>query len=446
MSENPNAQLFSWCKAIIQQEAKKRLHNGADSTESRTTNFPFESSLLTGIKNRSRTGPEVKFVEISTGNFAFSAVIDQRDADDEEPKQAEPELESIRRSQIRVMMAVTKSSNFSCQFADGLKIPGKMLEIGSGVGYLNCLAPKNISLESIDEITICDDTLQKSAIVPISYRIPKKTISFDQTFAICVPLIFGEKYTAEHFVEFVEMNRLLGVEQISIYTNGSLDSKLKVVMEKYSNQGFLEVISFLRPFNDDKVYYYGQHFTIADCLLRHIGRTEFVALQDLDEFAVVKVDENSSFSSPPNRLTFLPELFSNDKTAAIQLKIDYIVENKSELPFTLNNHEQIYYEGRTQYYSSKCIVRPHYFLTQNVHYPIDHARKDYRTDLSRTGPEVKFVEISIGNFAFSAVIDQRNADDEEPEQAESELESIRRSQIRVMMAVTKSSNFSCQMV
>lgn len=56
--------------------------------------------------------------------------------------------------------------------------------------------------------------------------------------AICSPLVFGMKYTKEKLIEFVEMNKLLGVQKISLYIDyPSVRKELIDTIQFYERQG-----------------------------------------------------------------------------------------------------------------------------------------------------------------------------------------------------------------
>ncbi|CAJ0948957.1 unnamed protein product, partial [Mesorhabditis belari] len=296
------------------------------------------------------------------------------------------------RPQVRVLMAITKTTGYSCQFDNGATVPGKLYQFNENHGkqlkvyYLNCLPPKDVLLENIENITIIHDSVPilkkvivpilKKAIVPISYKIQdeQNMTNFKQTFAICVPFLFGDKYTGKHLVEFIEMNRLLGVEQISIYADDSMNADVKRVMNGYAKEGLLEVIPFSLPFNDSNIWSYGQLLTITDCILRHTGRTEFVALHDLDEYAIPKsLNPNDP---PPNRLTLLPQLFSNKQIATLRLNVHYFMPDEKGLPITINSQQRIDYADNQ---ATKCVVRPHYIYAQGIHSTFGPIQKPYST-------------------------------------------------------------------
>ncbi|CAJ0947557.1 unnamed protein product, partial [Mesorhabditis belari] len=352
-----------------------------------------------------------KFIEISPGNYAFLAIIDRRDVDPSFPEAIKDFLlpkilngakalislfqntELVNTGNVRVLMALTRSKGFSCQFNDGSKITGEMVLQNNNGGkgkklfYMYCVPPQNIDLETIDEIRIWDEQSMTSVAVPISYKIQDEgsIAVFPQTFSICVPFLYGEKYSAKDFVEFMEANRLLGVDQISIYSDDSLNEKLKMVMKEYSKEGLLENIPFSMPFDSADVHYYGQFLTITDCLLRHNGRTEFVSFQDLDEFVIPKANNNNQ--SIENRLTLIPKLFSNKNRASLRLKVIYVFPEGNELPITLNSHEQIDYADEI---STKCIVRPHYVLEPFIHEATSFVRWRYVRDYADTNDMVLF--------------------------------------------------------
>ncbi|GMS86325.1 hypothetical protein PENTCL1PPCAC_8500 [Pristionchus entomophagus] len=104
--------------------------------------------------------------------------------------------------------------------------------------------------------------------------------------AICSSLVFGKKYKREHLIEFVEMNKLMGAQIISLYVDySSVDKQFIEAVRFYQRQGILDTVGFHA--SGKRIWYHGQLAMVMDCLVRHSAVTRCVAFRHLDEFIVV---------------------------------------------------------------------------------------------------------------------------------------------------------------
>ncbi|CAJ0582051.1 unnamed protein product, partial [Mesorhabditis spiculigera] len=307
-----------------------------------------------------QAAPKSAFIEISPRNYAFYAVADGRNGNMGPP-------------QIRILMAIESTDEYTCQYPKGSVVPGKLYEFSENhrkperAFYLNCPLPENENLDEVDEIKIIHRG-NSSAVMGISYRIPPESaVSPDLKLSICVPVIFGAKYTAAHLIEFVEMNRMLGVDMISIYAGADLGGDARKVLEAYELEGIVEVIPYLMPFAPSSIWYYGQLITVTDCLLRHTGRSKFVAFHDLDEYMI---SQESDGDALVNRIAVLEKLFANAKLGSLRISTLYFDPSVLHPPITLNNMHRVAYAD-TRF--TKCVLRPEY----GIHHTSRVIQDDY---------------------------------------------------------------------
>ncbi|XP_073231528.1 beta-1,4-galactosyltransferase galt-1-like [Porites lutea] len=130
-----------------------------------------------------------------------------------------------------------------------------------------------------------------------------RNTSYKRDYGICIPPMFGNIRVAEE-VEFREMSQLLGASHFTFYDYSVSDSVSKM-LSYYERKGVAQVLPWNVPTytTDQDVHYYGQIFSMQDCLFRSINRLNFVAFNDLDEF--ITPFESESMPSLLNSITTL---------------------------------------------------------------------------------------------------------------------------------------------
>ncbi|EPB78347.1 hypothetical protein ANCCEY_02577 [Ancylostoma ceylanicum] len=121
-----------------------------------------------------------------------------------------------------------------------------------GVYFVNCETPANETF-----------TQKKSPWVtlPVRYDIPdEKTVKdWKHQLTICLPFVFGDRYSGKSLVEFMELNRILGVEHVIIYLDESdIPANLSSVISFYENMNVLEVVRLRIPVASKQIWYHGQ--------------------------------------------------------------------------------------------------------------------------------------------------------------------------------------------
>ncbi|XP_041428253.1 beta-1,4-galactosyltransferase galt-1 isoform X2 [Xenopus laevis] len=120
---------------------------------------------------------------------------------------------------------------------------------------------------------------------------------FEYNFLVCISALFGSYGNILQFVQSMEMYRMLGAEKVVLYHTDS-SSTMKKVLRYYIEKNVLEVIpwpitSFLNvstgwhyPEHPGELHYYGQTAALNDCIYRHMYRSKFILLNDIDELIV----------------------------------------------------------------------------------------------------------------------------------------------------------------
>lgn len=115
-------------------------------------------------------------------------------------------------------------------------------------------------------------------------------LSSRQTFynyTICVPPLFGA-VDVSRFVEFIELNRVLGFQHFIIYVMDIKNQDMINILDHYKNLGIISIIYWKLPevIQKNKIWYNGQLTVHNDCLYRSMSMSKYLAIMDIDEFMV----------------------------------------------------------------------------------------------------------------------------------------------------------------
>ncbi|KAF2358350.1 Glycosyltransferase family 92 [Trinorchestia longiramus] len=109
--------------------------------------------------------------------------------------------------------------------------------------------------------------------------------------AVCVRAMGGGYNNAARLIEFVELQKILGVTFFFFY-NYSIGMDMDKVLQFYVNKGDAKVLPWSLPDNlNAGIHSYGQIASQADCHLR-ASRFSLVAMLDLDEAFIPKKETN----------------------------------------------------------------------------------------------------------------------------------------------------------
>ena len=106
--------------------------------------------------------------------------------------------------------------------------------------------------------------------------------------------------------EWIEYHLLVGVEHFWIYDNNSKDNSVEI-LKPYVEKGIVELFDWPFPTHNHKAYLDMQYGAYNDVLNYAKGRTEWLALIDIDEF-IVPVQEKTIPETL--RQTFFPLCWS----------------------------------------------------------------------------------------------------------------------------------------
>ncbi|VDO43049.1 unnamed protein product [Haemonchus placei] len=205
---------------------------------------PYSSHSFLGVRSSDDTYTVTKFsaddvspksfVAVSSSVFALGAAYDAREG-------------NMGRQHIRVLLVARPHRNLMCRFPNGTVIDGgKLYEMSEnhamiyGVYFLNCPLPANESLADRIEVKIATKTaLWRS--VPIIYDIPRESDikEYKYELTICLPFLFGRKYSAEHFIE---VGHIIVLKRDHTITCGDR-ARVKCATCHYTTSTFYEKLS-----------------------------------------------------------------------------------------------------------------------------------------------------------------------------------------------------------
>ncbi|RCN52001.1 hypothetical protein ANCCAN_01788 [Ancylostoma caninum] len=305
---------------------------------------------------RRENNHNVSFVTINKSSYALHATRDERSG-------------NMGAHRVRVLVVARAAADYKCRFPGGTVVDAdKSYEMSEnhampfGVYFVNCETPTNETVGGSLEFT-----QQKSPWVtlPVRYEIPdEKTINdWKYQLTICLPFVFGDRYSGKSLVEFMELNRILGVEHVIIYLDESdVPANLSKVISFYENMNVLEVVRLHIPVSSKQIWYHGQLVAVTDCLYRSMGVSRFVAFHDLDEFLIPQKPELLPQTAP--LLALLNSVLVKD-IASIRVPTQYMsLQDNGEL-MTLKNTLQRSYTDKTL---TKCVVRPEMIFEQGIHH------------------------------------------------------------------------------
>lgn len=105
-------------------------------------------------------------------------------------------------------------------------------------------------------------------------------------FAVCVKPLHYEFNLALQMIEFVELNRILGVNRFTFY-NHSIGPDVDCVLRSYSAEGVVRMLPWkLDIVSQKEIRTEGIFAAINDCLYRNMNSVKYLVVIDTDEFIV----------------------------------------------------------------------------------------------------------------------------------------------------------------
>ena len=313
------------------------------------------NATIEAINNCSQTTDILPdFIECKRGTLLYSAWFDDRHA----------------QNYIQVLLMTSRRNQpppLSCRFPNGptstisaravtpyYEINKRYSNKRYGLFVASCILSKDlVGIPNFVNISIANECMVE---LPVGNT---RNTSYKRDYGICIPPMFGNIRVAE-VVEFLEMSQLLGASYFTFY-DYSISDSVRKMLSYYERKGVAEVLPWSLPtyITDQDVHYYGQIFSMQDCLFRSINRLNFVAFNDLDEFITPLQNE-----SMPSLLYSIHD--SNHCghcfTSAMFPTVDSLTQNYSL--FTQNVLRRLPQADSTH---TKCVDDPQRVFEHGVH-------------------------------------------------------------------------------
>ncbi|KAJ6219222.1 hypothetical protein RDWZM_005034 [Blomia tropicalis] len=174
-----------------------------------------------------------------------------------------------------------------------------------GAEIFTCSIPKQYSNQIPQVISLqTTDNCRKIGYNPgnvlrVIYNLPKKRFK-KQSIGICVQAFRFSTYDVSvRLVEWLEMVKILGADQVYFYVYGATENMMKV-LRHYKKEGFVNWRQLTLPGEQVNVpslynYYYNklredfwpqELIELNDCLYRNIYRHKYLIVKDIDEMII----------------------------------------------------------------------------------------------------------------------------------------------------------------
>lgn len=166
----------------------------------------------------------------------------------------------------------------------------------------------------------------------------------------------------KRLIEWIELNRILGIEFFSIYCE-KVGKNVEKALQHYRWQGIVEVVNWDIPISD--IHYHGQLAAINDCLYKNKARTEYLMITDVDEFII---PQHQDYYTLPKMMAAIGEWKSVYMFRHTRLYEVNGTDTKSDMTNRLSSQTALYrsYINRAQI-RSKLIVATDETATLGIH-------------------------------------------------------------------------------
>nr|XP_053639210.1 uncharacterized protein LOC128693520 [Cherax quadricarinatus] len=132
------------------------------------------------------------------------------------------------------------------------------------------------------------------------------------SFAVCVKPLHFDYNNVNQMIEFLELNKILGVEHFTLY-NHTIGKDVDCILRQYVEQGLVNILPWKLDIKSQKeIRTEGLFAALNDCLYRYMYQYKYILMVDLDEYIV------------PHANTSLPQLLRYLHTKADGRKIGAI--------------------------------------------------------------------------------------------------------------------------
>lgn len=137
----------------------------------------------------------------------------------------------------------------------------------------------------------------------------KQIMSNQNKIAVCVKPLHYEYNKLDNLIEFIELNRILGIDHFLFY-NHTVGPKVNCLLNQYTkNSDLITILPWhnLDMKSQEEIRTEGIFASLNDCLYRTMFRFKYVLMIDLDEYIIPNLDDNLK-DLVLNRLTSSPSV------------------------------------------------------------------------------------------------------------------------------------------
>uniref|UniRef100_A0A914W283 Glycosyltransferase family 92 protein n=1 Tax=Plectus sambesii TaxID=2011161 RepID=A0A914W283_9BILA len=139
---------------------------------------------------------------------------------------------------------------------------------------------------------------QITAAVDINHQAVLPSAGGELALSVCVSPLHSVVEPLQ-VAEFIEMYRLLGATHFTFY-NYKTTSSLRELLNRYSKANLATIVPWYSLNSRQSYFYFDQRSALNDCLYRSAASATHVAVVDLDEFLVPRIDHDVRPTNPAN--------------------------------------------------------------------------------------------------------------------------------------------------
>ncbi|KPJ08482.1 hypothetical protein RR48_12235 [Papilio machaon] len=239
---------------------------------------------------------------------------------------------------------------------------------------LSC--PLTDDLNSLSVVSIvtepCDDPSNAFVLNPTD-----GLINYKRSFTICVKDMKFSNNIAQNLVEWIEANKILGVDLIDAYID-EINKETEEVLLHYKDQGYVRLFNVPIKHTTNRTLWQRRRdhiITYNDCLYRNLAESEYILPLDVDEILLPKIAFN------------LPELLVRLRTYGWNPKkySSILVQNVFFFDFMQGVHKYKFTENNSKIskiYVKRDDVRIKRALDLNIdkiEVEVDNSLRTYKT-------------------------------------------------------------------
>ena len=135
------------------------------------------------------------------------------------------------------------------------------------------------------------------------------------SFAVCVKPLHFDYNNVNQIIEFIELNRIIGVEHFTLY-NHTIGRDVDCILKKYIDENLVSIHPWKLNIQSQKeIRTEGLFAALNDCLYRYMYKYKYILMIDLDEYIVPH-----SNSTLPDLMKFLRAKADERKVGAISFQ------------------------------------------------------------------------------------------------------------------------------